>query len=196
MKLAKSEIRRRWERKTKVKKIKEAGAMAELRALLFAGCCLLFASFAFAVNMKTPFVSVSASGVVPGEEYSLKAHGLRTPKIYNKGMDEITVRFKALPEALKDGFEVLPDVKWISFEKESFDIAPDSFAETDVIIRVPEDRKFYGRSFSAVILSAGAGKGGNISAGLRSKLYFTTVRKKSFWQKIKGVFRVGKRVEK
>ncbi|PKM99481.1 MAG: hypothetical protein CVU78_06040 [Elusimicrobia bacterium HGW-Elusimicrobia-2] len=148
------------------------------------------------MNIITPFVGVSASGVVPGEAYSLKAHGLRTLKIYNKGADKITVKFKAVADAPKDGFEELPDVKWISFEKESLDIAPGGFAETDVIISAPQDKKFYGRSFSAVILSAGAGAGGNISAGLRSKLYFTTVKKKNLWQKIKGIFRVGKRVEK
>jgi len=164
--------------------------------LLRAAFCLLFVSFAFALNMKTSFVGVSASGVVPGEEYSLKAHGLKTLKIYNKGTDEITVKFKAVPTALKDGFEALPDAKWINFEKDSVDIAPDAFAELDVIISVPKESKYYGRSFSAVILSAGAGKGGNISAGLRSKLYVTTVRKKRFWQKIKGIFRGSGRVKK
>jgi len=148
--------------------------------LLRAAFCLLFASFSFAVNMKTSFVGVSASGVVPGEKYSLKAHGLRTLKIYNKGTDEITVRFKILPTALKDGFEALPDAKWINFEKDSVD----------------KESKYYGRSFSAVILSAGAGKGGNISAGLRSKLYVTTVKKKSSWQKIKGIFGGGRRAGK
>ncbi|MBU3954933.1 hypothetical protein KJ633_00560, partial [bacterium] len=146
---------------------------------------------AFAVNIRTPFVSVSASGVVPGEAYSLKAHGLRTLKIYNKGTDKITVKFSVAPGRVEKDYEASPDVKWLSFEKNSVDIAPGAFAETDVIISVPQDKKFYGRSFSAVILSAGAGAGGNISAGLRSKLYFTTVKKKNIWQKIKGIFERG-----
>ncbi|MBU2528464.1 hypothetical protein KKF70_03640 [bacterium] len=155
-------------------------------AWLFAGGCLLFSSLAFAVNIRTPFVSVSASGVVPGEAYSLKAHGLRTLKIYNKGAEKITVKFSIAPGGVEKNYEAAPDVKWISFEKNSVDIAAGAFAETDVIINVPDEKKFYGRSFSAVILSAGVG--GNISAGLRSKLYFTTVKKKNIWQKLKGIF--------
>ena len=38
-----------------------------------------------------------------------------------------------------------------------------------------------------VIVSAGS-VGGNISAGLRSELFFETLRKKGVWQKIKGWF--------
>ena len=152
--------------------------------------CFLFwtlaLSSAYAVNIRTPFVSVTAQSVVPGEEYSLRANGLRALKIYNKGNEKIRVKFEVIPVG-REGFEALPDAGWISFEKESLEIAAGAFAETDVLINVPDEKGSYGRKFAAVIVSAGS-VGGNISAGLRSKLFFETLKKKNLWQKIKGWF--------
>ena len=155
--------------------------------VLLAVFCLPFAVSVFAVNIRTPFVSVSAPGVVPGKEYSLKKHGLRTLKIYNKSAGPVTVKVAVLPEKLKKDYDSVRDVSWIEIKKPSLKIPAGSFAETDIAIKVPEMKNFYGRKFSAVIMSAASG-GGNLSAGLRSKLFFTTARKKSLWQKIKGWF--------
>ncbi|MEA2081485.1 MAG: hypothetical protein U9O97_01915 [Elusimicrobiota bacterium] len=147
-------------------------------------CVLFFASFAFAVNMRTPFVSVTASGVVPGEEYSLRAEGHRTLKIYNKGKEKIRVKFEVIPSAV-EGFEAMPDGGWLSFEKDVLEIEPGAFAETDVVINVPDEKANYGRKFAAVIVSAGSA-GGNLSAGLRSKLFFETLKRKSFFRRLFG----------
>jgi len=175
-------------------------------------------SFA-SVNIVTPFVSVSVEGVVPGKNFSLVKNGYPALRIYNKGNQKVKVSIVAgdvnrqnvsptsvqvgnvaggLPSAKNVVAERssatgtvaggLPSASIIKIENPFLEIAPNSFAETDIIIFVPKEKQNFDRRFEAEIISSGRA-GGNLSAGLKSKLIFKTVKKKNLWQKLKGIFK-------
>jgi len=154
--------------------------------------CLLFTGYFFAlpvsaVSIRTSFISVSVSGVVPGEEFSLRENGGPVLKIFNKGVTKVKVKVEAVAADEKD--VISAETGWIKFEKETLEIPADSSAETDVVIKVPKEKRYFGKRFCVYLLSQTAAGGKMFSAGLRSKLFFQTVERKTLWKKIKGIFK-------
>jgi len=140
-----------------------------------------------AVSIRTSFISVSVSGVVPGEEFSLRKNGGPVLKIFNKGGKQVKVKFEAV-SAVEDK-AVSADVSWIKFEKALLEIPADSAGETDVVIKVPEEKRYFGKKFYVCLVSQTESGENMFSAGLRSKLFFQTVERETLWKKIKGIFK-------
>ena len=71
--------------------------------------------------------------------------------------------------------------------KDEFFLKPQGKAMTDVIIKIPKDKEYYGKKFQAYIFSYT--KGGLVSVGLKSKL-FLSIKKRGnlfhrFWKSLK-----------
>lgn len=73
---------------------------------------------------------------------------------------------------LKEGYEPIPSLSWIKLEKAEFrEIKPNDSAVTDVIISIPNDKKYLGKKYQVFIWSHTVG--GSIGIGLKSKLLLT-----------------------
>jgi len=144
---------------------------------------IIFSGIIFAgLNILTPFVDVTVKGVIPGKEFSLSRNGYPKLRVYNKGKEKIVVKVEIESREQKRESRVM-------IEKEVFEIEPDSFGETDLIIFVPKKKENYGKKFEKEILITGKTEAGNIQGGLRSKVIFYTVKKKSFWKRVKEIFK-------
>ncbi|MFH1958087.1 MAG: hypothetical protein ABIJ15_06385 [bacterium] len=163
-------------------------------------CLLVFSATSVnAVSIRTSFISVSVAGVVPGEDFSLRENGGPVLKIFNRGSEKVKVKVEAVEEKIPlfpplskgddRGICMLAEPSWIKFEKDTLEIPAGSSAETDIIIKVPEEKRYFGGNFYVCLMSQTESSGKMFSAGLRSKLFFQTVERKTLWKKIKGIFK-------
>jgi len=163
-------------------------------------CLLVFSATSVnAVSIRTSFISVSVAGVVPGEDFSLRENGGPVLKIFNRGSEKVKVKVEAVEEKIPlfpplskgddRGICMLAESSWIKFEKDILEIPADSSAETDIIIKVPEEKRYFGKKFYVCLMSQTESGENMFSAGLRSKLFFQTVERKTLWKKIKGIFK-------
>ncbi len=131
---------------------------------------LMWAEGVCAGGLRTLFVEVTLDRVKIGQSYTL-----RPPlAITNTGARSTQFKFEAVtpePIELRDGYETIPDPSWIRFEREIFTVEPDGTAQTDVILDVPDDVAYLGKSYQVVIDSQSMG--GTIGIGFRSKVLFT-----------------------
>jgi len=71
--------------------------------------------------------------------------------------------------------------------KDEFFLKPQGKAMTDVIIKIPKDKEYYGKKFQAYIFSYT--KGGLVSVGLKSKLFLSIKKRRNlfhrFWKSLK-----------
>ncbi|MCX5713240.1 MAG: hypothetical protein NT033_00160 [Candidatus Omnitrophica bacterium] len=94
--------------------------------------------------------------------------------IKNESDKKVNLKLEILipkEEEVQQGYEPLPDIKWITLENSSFTVEPNDEAETDVIINIPYDRQYIGRKFHVFILSCTTGA--SLGLGLKSKLLFS-----------------------
>jgi len=141
------------------------------------------------VNIVTPFVSISVKEVVPGEKFSLVKNGYPALRIYNRSQKKVEIKFSVLKIEDEQGNRV--NKNCIRFEKNIVEVLPEDFAETDVFIKLPKEKKYFGKKFKGIIISEVISISGDyISAGLSSKIFIITKkRKKGIFEKVINIFR-------
>ena len=137
-------------------------------------------------GLRTTFSSVLIENLKIGKSYSLLKTvnlPLKIKSTYNRNIKiKITV-LKPYKDELKKGFEIIPDTLWIKIKNDLLTIKPKGSAFTDVIIKIPYDKKYLGKKFQVMIWSRTTGKG--IGCGLKSRLLFTIVPLKKTKKKVK-----------
>lgn len=128
----------------------------------------------YAGGLSTTFGEVKVENLKIGKEYSLEEVA-KFPLIVNNTSDEVLeLKVEVLypkPKELKEDFEPIPDISWITLEKEEFTLKPQEEAKTDVIIRIPDDKKYLGKRYQVYIWSHTVGR--SLGVGLKSRLLFT-----------------------
>ncbi len=84
-----------------------------------------------------------------------------------------------LPDSsgLKDGAEAVPDTSWVKLSRDTFALGPNEKASADIIISIPDDRRYLGKKYQVTIWShtLGGGSGGmSLAYGLKTRIFFTT----------------------
>ena len=135
-------------------------------------------SSAFGAGISTTFAEVILKDLEIGRSYSTKGIAHMPLCVMNTGGETIDLKIDVLipqPADLKKGYEAIPDVSWIRLEKDFFsDLAPGEQAVTDVILTIPDDKKYAGKKYQVYLRSHTVGKKGlAIAVGLRSRLLFT-----------------------
>lgn len=170
--------------KTAMKKIK-LFVLIVLIQLIFLICF----SGALGMGILTPFIECKMDNLKPGKRYSTARMRNMPLKVKNAGENEVRVKIEVLKPAkgeLRQGYEQIPDVSWISMEKDSFNLKPGSYDQTDVFVEVPKKKEYYGKKYQAFLLIGTAG-GGRIQAGLKSLILFSVQEKKGVFRRIWGL---------
>ncbi|MCS7228388.1 MAG: hypothetical protein NZ839_05440, partial [Endomicrobia bacterium] len=98
-----------------------------------------------------------------GQEYSLKQilgfpFQVRYQGIYPV---DLKIELEKPSSSTPDGYEPIPDLSWIQIERQEFSLDPGETAETDILIRIPNDESLLGKKFNVNIMPrTGPPKGG------------------------------------
>ncbi|MFH1777381.1 MAG: hypothetical protein ABH952_07485 [Candidatus Omnitrophota bacterium] len=137
---------------------------------------LFMAQFAFAGGLNTTFGEVLVENLRLGEPYSMEKEAKVPLIINNTSGYKVDLKIDVLaPEEseLKEGYEPIPDINWIEITEKEFIIEPDKSIKTDVIITIPDDKKYLGKKYQVWIWSHTLGR--SIGVGLKSRLLLETV---------------------
>ena len=136
---------------------------------------LLPAECGAVAGLRTTFGEVLIENLVIGETYNLREFVNLPLKVTNKGEEPVNLQIEVLvpkKEAVKEGYEPIPDGSWITLGQGYFVVGPGEDAITDVIISIPDDEKYLGKAYQVYIFSHTVGKPG-VALGLQSRLLFT-----------------------
>lgn len=145
----------------------------------------------YPVGILTPFTECRIDNIVQGEKYLLNM----PLKVKNTDSSSIEIEVEVIKPSLselKEDYNQIPDIRWITIEKSSFTIEAGKWIETNVFIEVPKDkrRKFRcqwrGNKYQAYLLTKTVGGGGRIQAGLKSRILFSVKERKGFFKRIFG----------
>ena len=135
----------------------------------------------YAGGLSTTFVQVKLENIEPGKTYSTKELKNRTLVVRNT-TENIKTDIGIEPEIpvsynLAKGYEPIPDLSWIKVQKSYFkNVAPGGSAETDILITIPNNPKYYGKKYQVYIYSHTAGAE-TFRMGLMSRLLIHTAEK-------------------
>ena len=128
-----------------------------------------------ASGLSTGFSEVTLENLETGHVYRTKETANLPLVVVNTGNLPIDLKIELIlpqPAELKEGYEPIPDLSWIKFEQADFkEVKLNDSAISDVIIAIPNDKKYQGKKYQVFIWSHTTGT--KIGLGLKSKLLFT-----------------------
>lgn len=127
----------------------------------------------YGYGLRTGFGKVILENVPMGKVYSMRRDSEFPLVIKNESDRRLELKLEVLvPEQneVQEGYEAIPEVSWVTLEKDSFTIEPGGEAETDVFIHIPYDERYLGRRFHVFIWSHTIGE--SVGIGIKSKLLF------------------------
>lgn len=150
-------------------------------------CCLIIMSIVeplFCSGISTPYGEVVVENIVPGEDVSITGIANKPFSVKNNSENRVRIKIDVVvPQEteLKPGYVALPDSSWIKLDKDTFDLEAGEEAITQVVLQVPNKKKFYGKKYQVYLWSRTLPKesGMSISVGLKSRFLLETVKKKS-----------------
>lgn len=134
----------------------------------------LYTYACYADGLRTGFGKVILEDIPMGRTYSMRKDAKFPLRIKNESDRTVNLKVEVLvPDEsdVQQGYEPIPETRWISLEKNQFVIGPNDTAETDVLIDIPNDSKYSGRKFHVFIMSYTTGE--SLGIGLKSKLLFS-----------------------
>ena len=132
----------------------------------------------YADGLRTGFGKVILENIPIGVIYSMRKDSKFPLSIKNESDRKISIKIEVvIPKEgeIQEGYEAIPDTSWIILEQNQFTIEANGAAETDVVINIPDDKKYIGRKFHVFILSYTTGE--SLGIGLKSKLLFSVGNK-------------------
>ncbi|MBU1077401.1 MAG: hypothetical protein KKH98_08925 [Spirochaetes bacterium] len=140
-------------------------------------------SNSYSGGLKTSFAEVLLENLHIGKSYNIGKIANFPIEVFNTSPKRIQLTIKpVMPDKVKSGFEPIPDLGWITLSKTDFILDPDGSAKSDIIITIPDNKKYLGGKYEVNILSSGSklGRKGmfGFEAALRSRLLFTVYKDK------------------
>lgn len=128
-----------------------------------------------ASGLSTGFSEVVLDNLMIGKTYSTNETVNLPLLVVNTGAEAVDLKIEVImaePSELKAGYEAMPDLSWIKLEKADFkEILPNEAAKTDVIISIPNDKRYSGKKYQVFIWTYTVGR--KVGVGLKSKLLFS-----------------------
>lgn len=103
-----------------------------------------------ALSLRSAAAEVFLGDARPGSVVVLSRAAGTAPSVENAGSEplEVLVTWEVPPpERLKDGFDPLPDPKWVALKSAHWTLAPGESAEPVVAVAVPKERRLEGAQF-------------------------------------------------
>jgi len=125
-------------------------------------------------GLSTTFSEVHLNHLKAGGEYSMEEAVQFPLVVHNSSDEEVELVVEVLyptEEELKEGFEPIPDISWIRLKREYFTMGPGENAKTDVLIKIPDNEQYSGKSYQVYLWSHTIGR--SLGVGLKSRLLFT-----------------------
>ncbi|OGS20173.1 MAG: hypothetical protein A2252_11020 [Elusimicrobia bacterium RIFOXYA2_FULL_39_19] len=149
---------------------------------------------AFSAGLSTPCGAMYLGNLKIGQTYSLQqCLGFPFNVTYNgQSMADIKLELQAPTTTSADGFEPIPDLKWVSIQKDNFSLDPGQTAETDALITIPNDEKLMGKKYRILIypysgVPKESGPGIAFGVGLKCKLDLEIAAKPPSAQEIMNI---------
>ncbi|MCS7228045.1 MAG: hypothetical protein NZ839_03670 [Endomicrobia bacterium] len=143
-----------------------------------------FSSHIFSAGLSTPNAAMYLFNLKIGQEYSLKQLLGYPFRVTYRGRFPVDLKITLeKPTTNYMEFEPIPDLSWVQLERSEFSLEPGETAETDIILKIPNDEKYLGKKYRLIISPAtGAPKGDNrawlaFAVGLVCTLDFTIAPK-------------------
>lgn len=155
---------------------------------------LLFLLFnkLFSGGLSSPNGAMYMYNLKIGQEYSLKQLLGYPFRVTYKGKYPVDLKITLEKPTTNFGeYEPIPDLSWVQLERSEFSLDPGETAETDVILKIPNDEKYLGKKYRVILSPAtGAPKGDNrawlaFAVGLVCTLDFTIAPKPPTEQEIR-----------
>ncbi len=158
---------------------------------VFSVAVLFIVSFFAFGGILTPFIEEKIT-VTPGEKYLVGSGSERALRVKNTGKETVEVNFEVSrprQSDKKEGYSPLPDISWVNLETRTVEVEPGMWGETRITVLIPKEKENYGRNFEAALVSAASKGRGTVEAALRSRLLIETENRKSFWKRLRDIFR-------
>jgi hypothetical protein len=134
-------------------------------------------------GIRTDFGDVLIENLGIGQTYNLRDLAGTPMKVTNTGMATVNLSMDVIvPTASfitaqrRDmGFEPIPSIGWVTLSQSQFMVPSGESAYTDVIIKIPNDPKYYGKRYQADIYSRTVGTN-FLQVGVWSHLQITIVK--------------------
>jgi hypothetical protein len=99
--------------------------------------------------------SIYVNDVPLGVKYDAKGEQNKVIRVANYAKDPLPMKLTSEEWDQRlykpAGFEAIPDPKWITFKKAEQNISPDQIGTFSMIITIPNDEKYRGKKFAALI---------------------------------------------
>lgn len=154
--------------------------MKKIRYTFFIGLILMvllgIPFKAKAGGLSTQLGEVVVENLKIGHTYSLKDLANLPLIVTNNCDNKVDLKMEVLtPEfsELRNNSEPIPDPSWIRVAKDFFELSPGEKAVSDIIISIPDDAKYFGKKYQAMIWShTVGGKGFVLAYGLKTGVIF------------------------
>lgn len=136
----------------------------------------IFINPAWAGGLRTRFTKVVLEDLKIGCSYSIAEVKGETLAVENTGKRTTDLKVEAVKpfeQELEQGYEIIPDISWVKIVKDFFTVEPGGEARTDIILSIPDDERYSGKSYQVMIWSRGVG--GGIGVGLKSRILFNII---------------------
>ncbi|MFC2061142.1 hypothetical protein ACFLUV_01365 [Elusimicrobiota bacterium] len=148
-------------------------------------CILMITGLLFAKEarhgLSTKFTDVILGGLNTGMVYSIKKEQKLPYEVIN--MTDKQTEVEVIVEVpgkkvLREGYEPVPDVSWVTVFPSNFKLEPGEQTDCDVIISIPENEEYANRHYQAMLVTQTVEvpdkRGVAISFALASRLRFST----------------------
>jgi len=104
-------------------------------------------------SISTPTADIVVSNLRIGQTYNLTEIANMPFRVKNIGIERriVLTLIKPTTSQVKEGYEPIPDINWVTLLKTDFSLMPGETAASDIIIKIPDDESLLGRKFEVKI---------------------------------------------
>jgi|GEM_PF-3287102 len=148
------------------------------KKMLFIGLWLSLGScWLMATTLTTNLAEVHLENLPIGGVYDVGQIASMPFWVGYSGEGQITVKIVPLvpgQQELRSGYEPLPDVNWLRLDKETLTINAGEQAPLNLLVSIPYDEKYRGKSYQGIVLIQSVGmpsSGLGIGLGIKGKVF-------------------------